>query len=338
MRPPFFSIIVATCRDDYPMPLFPEKHVFDIIIESLLEQTFKSFELIVVDLIYETRANFFEEHYPDLPFEVLHIPDKSSIFKDLGIQRICSSRNTGLIFARGRCCIFSDDCQKWGKDSLTHLHRWGFRNFGATARLWRDIGEGPYECDSRWVGHGIAGTMATRFLPAQQIGHFGGSLSMAPTEQLLKINGWDEMFDGSAQLEDTDVAYRLGAAGLRMALEGHAQVIEYEHKACSEIARSLRINSIKCNGAWGFRYWNKQPVRIRANDRVMTKEEIAAFKRGECCYLKKDCCGASGHPCLDRFANKDMIHIYEDMRLILPLGALRKSATWENAHNFLGIM
>jgi len=340
MSKPFFSLIVPTCRDAYPMPLHENKHIFQLIVENLVAQTFKSFELIVVDLLWDHRHQWFQENYPDLPFPVLHIPDKSSVFKDLGLQRICSSRNTGLIFARGACTIYSDDCQHWSPDALEHLHKWGKKGFGATVRLWRDVGEGPYEVDSRWAAHNIAGTNRTAFIPASNLGYFGGSLSMAPTQKFVEINGWDEMFDGSAQLEDTDMSKRLGAAGLKMALEGHPRCIEYEHKACSSLSRAIRNVSSKCNGAWGFRFWNNMPQRIEANRRVMTDEEVKGFIEGQCVMLKQvdgqDKCGVSNHPCLDRFANKEMIRMYQDMRLILPLGMLRENATWENAHHFLG--
>lgn len=332
-----FSIIVNTCRDPYSMPLFPNKSIFDLLIENLVNQTFEDFELIVVDLCWDKRRDLFQTNYQDLPFPVLHIPDKTSIFKDLGITRICTAKNTGIIFARGRNLIFSDDCQYWGPNALKFLTGWAKNNHGATCRLYRDVGDGPYECDSRWRSLGISGTDRTWFGNANQVGYLGGTLTMLPLATMLQINGYDEMFDGSRQLEDADLCRRVGAVGLKIALEGHPRVIEYEHTACSKMANVKNI-ATKCNGAYGFPYWNAQKPRIRANTHIMGDNVLRSFLNDECSMLSPEGkCKASGDTCRDRYTNKKYMKIYQDMRLVFNLSVLNAQSSWDCAYNMLGV-
>jgi len=226
---PFFSVIVTTCRGDYPFVHHSDWHVLNKIAENLRRQTFRDFELIIVDLCWDLRMEWVDDvcNGDGFDFPILHIPDKDSVFRDLSLIRICSARNTGLLYARGKCVIFSDDGQEWSVDALERLHSWGENGAGATCRLHRDNGYGPIEIDSRWMSYQIEGTDKTKVVRADGIGYLGGTLSMVPLEAMLECNGWDEMFDGSRQLEDSDMAKRLGALNLKMALEGHPTCVEF---------------------------------------------------------------------------------------------------------------
>jgi hypothetical protein len=325
---PFFSVVVATCRDAHPMPRQRSRNVLTQIAENLAKQTFCDFELIVVDLLHHRRPYFYEDDQWGFP--ILHIPDKSSPFKDLQLVRICAGRNTGLMYARGENIIFSDDCQEWSRDSLEHLVPWAKNGHGATCRLHRNRGRGPEEFDSRWVAYGIDGTMKTKFVSASGIGYFGGTLSMAPTHYFEEINGWDEMFDGGRQLEDADVARRLGAAGLKMALEGHPQCVEYEHEPCSGLI--MRHGTfVKCNGAYIYPIWNEQPDRIRANDRVLFDEELEFMLPDMCRVLEAGKCGVSKDPCQPMSTRPKLLKIYQDKRLVSDFRQLRAERTWDMA-------
>ena len=327
---PFFSIIITTCRDDYPMKHKPETHVLAQMAENCLRQTFDDFELIVVDLLWEKRPRYLEENFGGLGFPILHIPDKNSVFRDLHLVRICSARNTGLLYARGQCVIFTDDCQDWSPNALERLASWGKNDVGATIRLHRDNGKGPVECDSRWEAYGIEGTLRTKCVNAAHIGYLGGSLSMVPIINMLQCNGWDEMFDGGRQLEDSDMAKRLGAGGLKMALEGHAKCIEYKQTPCS--GHIMRTNTIvKCNGAYIYPIWDENPKRIRANEETLRNRVIDTFMEGECLKLKGGKCSNSGDKCEGGWNRRSLMGIYKDRRLVFDLAQLRSERTWETA-------
>lgn len=330
---PFFSIVITTCRDDHPMPKRPDAHVLALMAENCIRQTFRDFELIVVDLCYKDRRRWLQENYGMLDFPVLHIPDKASIFRELHLTRICSARNTGLLYARGKCVIFSDDCQEWSENALERLYDWGSHDCGATVRLHRDRGRGSYECDSRWVAYGIQNTLKTKVVQADGIGFLGGTLSMVPIDKMLECNGWDEMFDGSRQLEDSDMAKRLGATGLKMALEGHAKCIEYSHGSCSgNIHRGAK--DAKCNGAYIYPIWEAQPQRYRANDRVLTDDELDRFMSGECVWLAEGGkCKASGDKCEAMWNRRSLMNIYKDNRLVFDLAEMREDRAWSTAEH-----
>jgi glycosyltransferase involved in cell wall biosynthesis len=328
---PFFSVIVATCRGDYPFVNSPDDHVLDRIVDCCEKQTFKDFELIIVDLMYDYRSDYLKERIAGLDFPVLHVIDKDSIFRDLMMIRICSAKNTGLLYARGQCVIFSDDGQDWSEDAFEQLHGWGSHNAGATCRLHRDNGFGPVEIDSRWHAYKMQGELRTKLVPAHGIGYLGGSLSMVPMERMLQCNGWDEMFDGSRQLEDADMARRLGATGLKMALEGHPQVVEYKLNPCdSQLYRQGLL--AKCNGSYIYPIWDKQPNRIRANDRLLTDQELDKFLWKNCPQLQKDSkCMTSKEICEGEkiWNRRSLLNIYKDQRLVFDLEELRAERSWE---------
>jgi hypothetical protein len=337
---PFFSVIVCTCRGDKPFKHKSDWHVLDKIVENLERQTFRDFELIIVDLCWEFRMEWIDEWRNSTPeaqqFPVLHIPDKSSVFRDLGLIRISTAKNTGLLYARGDCVIFSDDGQEWSENALEALRRWGENDAGATCRLHRDNGRGPIEIDSRWMAHGIEGTLRTKVVRADGIGYFGGTLSMVPTARMLECNGWDEMFDGARQLEDSDMARRLGATGLKMALEGHPKCIEYAMNSCR--ADKVRNHlATKCNGAYIYPIWDEepegpggQPTRIRANDKLLTDEQLDSFVSGCCPKLDYNgYCMVSKDECTKTWPRRSLMNIYQDERLVFDLTELRKERSWE---------
>ena len=336
---PLFSVIVATCRDDTPFVHHPW-HVLDKIIENLRRQTFRDFELIIVDLCYDLRSNYLEQIAP-VDFPILHIPDKDSIFKDLSLIRISSSKNTGLLYARGKNVIFSDDGQEWSQDALRLLATWAKYRVGATCRLHRDNGKGVFECDSRWVAYGMKGMFGTKIVNARDIGYLGGTLSMVPIEPMLLCNGWDEMFDGSRQLEDGDMAKRLGETGLKVVLEGHPRCVEYLLRGCNADKVQGRI-MVKCNGSYLYPRLDEQPYHMIANNTLPTDEQLGTFMAGRCTkFTKQGICATSKDPC-DVFRKKKrrkficpdigyLSRIYQDTRLVFNLRQMRAERSWETA-------
>ena len=138
------------------------------------------------------------------------------------------------------------------------------------------------------------------------------------------------MFDGSRQLEDSDMARRLGAAGLKMVLEGHPQVIEHELRPCDSQLYRQGL-SAKCNGSYIYPIWDEQPDRVRANDRVLTDEELDHFLWKNCRRLKDGKCMVSGDACDNEknWNRRSLMNIYKDPRLAFDLAELRAERSWE---------
>jgi cellulose synthase/poly-beta-1,6-N-acetylglucosamine synthase-like glycosyltransferase len=143
---------------------------------------------------------------------------------------------------------------------MSLLAEWAKQGIGCTMayekRIWnRDGGKDHVTGrDARGEHLGIAIGEGKR-VPPRQIGFLGGTMSMLPLDALIELNGFDEMFDGSRQLEDADMCLRLAALGQNMAYERRASVIEYEVGAYDE--RVVSTEPIKCNGAYADWVWKK---------------------------------------------------------------------------------
>jgi hypothetical protein len=328
MTNPFFSVIVATCRGDHPFVHHREWHVLDKIVENLTKQSFRDFELIIVDLVWNFRKDYIKDKYSDVGFPILHVIDKDSVFRDLQLTRICSAKNTGIMYARGEHLIFSDDGQEWAADALSCLEKWARQGIGATCRLHRDHGAGPVECDSRWKAYGLDDVVNTKVVNAAGIGYFGGTMSMCPTENMLWCNGFDEMFDGSRQLEDGDMCRRLDSTGLNIALDGKPFIVEYDLSGCDN--RVHRANTIsKCNGSYCYPVWKEHPKRVRANDHLSTDDILDTFMSNKCLVINNESrCTVSKTICPMKCNNRSLVNIYKDSRLLFNLADMRNSSPW----------
>ena len=71
------SIILPTAREDYSIIGSPNLHIFAPTLESLRNQTFKDFELIIIDGLYHFRQKLFQGepfHKDKFAFHIEHIP------------------------------------------------------------------------------------------------------------------------------------------------------------------------------------------------------------------------------------------------------------------------
>jgi glycosyltransferase involved in cell wall biosynthesis len=335
---PLFSVVIATARENAAFLNRPDWRVLDKIVECCDRQTFRDFELIVVDVLHEFRPRYFEG--VKLGFPVLHIPDKRGPFKDAKLTRICSARNTGIMYARGQFLVTGDDGEDWSPDAFQRFVGWVKRCMGATGRLYRDNGAGPESVDSRFAAYRMPDTGGYRLVLAASAGYLGGTLTMTPMSVMLRCNGFDEMFDGSRQLEDADLAYRLGAARLRVALDGSIKVVEYAQKKWEGDSRVFRATPhIKCNGAYFYPIMHRR--RIAANDRQLTSAEVETFLKGRCPKLDpRGFCSISKGACLDGWKwgtpedGMELLRkVYLDQRLVFSLKEQQEHRSWETAQS-----
>jgi hypothetical protein len=344
---PVLSVIVCTARVDYPFVHHRDWHVLDKIVENCQKQTFKDFELIIVDLLYFHRPNYFSDAESKYNFKIIHIPDKKSIFRELKLPRISSSKNTGIIFSSGKHLVFSDDGQEWPDNALESLGIIARKRIGASCKFFKDEGGGPFEYDSRWVAYNIAGTRKSKCVNADLMGYFGGTLSMVSSDVMLVCNGWDEMFDGSRQLEDGDMAKRLGSYGCLMILNGEVEVVEHEMDSWV-FNKDIVMPKVflKCNGAYFYPImFGRRKKRFIANDRLLTDEELMSYTHGKCRMISDGgLCNISNDNCLGKkwvwTTNPDdtravsegrfndigfLKRVYQDKRLVFSLRKIRES-------------
>lgn len=186
-------------------------------LQSLKEQTFKDFELIIVDGYYDRRKNEVLSIIDNInvSFPVSYIREKSSRWKGQRHQ-VCNARNTALIFVNGQYVVHIDDCTKMPNDWIErHL-------------IYLEKG---YLVAGSWVGYqfitkdgqGIEGCYGPEYRSTivkepneVDAGWFYGQNCSYPLEPVLDINGFDEILDGEIGQEDISLAIRLQRKGYRV--------------------------------------------------------------------------------------------------------------------------
>jgi hypothetical protein len=336
-----FSVVMHTCRqDNYMLP----DTVLKMMVDSMHHQNYQGdFELIIVDLLWQERHQRFQELLRQISprFPVLHIPDKSSPFKDHGLLRIATPKNTGIIFARGENVVFTDDCQVIPENALSYISEHAAAGLGSTMgyekRLLRAREEDQVTgVDQRGNNLEIP-EGESKVVLTSSIGFLGGTMSMLPMKSLLDINGWDEMFDGSRQLEDGDMIVRLTILGQEMAYENRCRIIEYE---CGAYGDVVNTEPIKCNGAYAQHVWSLGDRKVA--NQLQGEELDLVIERmywGGCVRLRdEDKCWPHESDCT-KLGDKEFLEtIYKDPRLCFNLREEREKASWDNALSYLGVV
>ncbi|RLF11583.1 MAG: hypothetical protein DRJ69_01705, partial [Thermoprotei archaeon] len=224
------TLLLNTCRPDFPLVGLPDVFIFEPTVRSLNRQAFKDFELVIVDAKWsERRRRWLEEH---ARFPVKYLSAWPNRYLEHGLCAICTQKNKGLLYAEGDLVVFIDDA--------TEFPRWWL------ARMWRHWSRGYwpmsltyyYEAgrpkilgqSSRYVErfygreHDKEEGFRLYIRPGEQVrdsradfvsgvrpapGQWFYAGSSAPLEVLLDVNGLDESFDGSKGLEDVDLGMRL---------------------------------------------------------------------------------------------------------------------------------
>lgn len=286
------SLVMATARASYPSEIngshLVDKngpHLFDIILKSLERQTFTDFEIIIVDALYHKRKDFFQHnHYP---FPVKHIADKPSVWLSKGMWAICSARNQGIIHSDGELVVFIDDAFGFGRDWLELFWKYYDEDLlfaQALADFYTQEGEkvirdGEWIRDSRWkfVDEGSEHLRMHGDAYIHTLGDWfnvcgGTAVSM---EMLLRVNGFDENFDGTKSLEDCDLGRRLVELGCefvfdkRLKSNGYDTYYHLENQTYngSDFKSNLPLIQI-----------NSDRPRIVVNKDLLTEEEVKFVK------------------------------------------------------------
>ena len=91
------SCILCTARNDYPIIGLDNMFIFEPTFRSLEKQTFRDFELIVVDALYPKRKEWIEKH--EWSFPVKYVPPHSNhrFWLDRGLWNVSGMLNTALL-------------------------------------------------------------------------------------------------------------------------------------------------------------------------------------------------------------------------------------------------
>ncbi len=276
------SLVMATARASYPV----EKkgpHIFEIILKSLESQTFTDFEFIIVDSLYNKRKDFFQhKHYS---FPVKHIEPRPNIWLSKGMWALCSARNQGIIHSDGELVVFIDDVFGFGPDWL-ELYWNYYEKDGLFAQALADFytpeGEklirgGEWVRDSRWkfVDEGSAYLMKYGDAYIHNVGSwFYGAGASASMEMLLRVNGFDENFDGTKSLEDCDLGNRLAMLGCQFVFDKRLKINGYPHDREIRISETKNYEDLNFKSNYSLYQVNRDRPRIIVNKDLLTEEEI----------------------------------------------------------------
>lgn len=293
---PSISCVLCTARSDYPIIGLPDIHLFEPTIQSLAKQTFRDFELVLVDALHEQRKT---HDFSKLPFIVKHVPihPNHRFWLDRKRWFVCAALNTGIIHAEGELLVRIDDCSEFNEQFLQRFwdgYRSGFfplamhtryRN-GKQAYYDEEYRKNGYEFareraedqkvleqfhergkpvrDTRWPTVEARGGRMVGF-PQWFYGYSSVSLDAA-----LKLNGFNELFDGLKGQEDQEFGMRLGLAGYRdmFLLDVNHWVVEHEHESIPEDVVAGGVRPFKCN--YGLYLLNERRGVWRANERSLT--------------------------------------------------------------------
>lgn len=263
------SVCMTTSSVDYPM-LHRQESIYDLFRASIANQTYEGpIEVIVAD----TEAGRLAREYAG-PWERA---ERVVLTKQVHHDRIAISaaRNTAASYARGELLVFCDDCTELLPSFLegaVKLHSRGkvptrlllsagpatsrTRTTSTRALLQAGLSAGSFEhVDPVWRGCGYP-TDRTWTLSGQ-----AGGVFVVPLEQLLRLNGFDENFDGNWGCEDIEFWTRFDR--LRLERVGHADlaVLRWAHQPTPPRAVLRR-----CREAYA--QWAYRNPRIEANRRL----------------------------------------------------------------------
>lgn len=298
------SAVMATARDDFPIMGLPDVHIFQPTLESLENQTFKDFELIIVDALYPKRKPWVRKW--SFPIKYVPAHPKHRFWLDKGLWNVAGMLNTGLLYCEGELVVRLDDCCEipdenylkriWAnyqsgyfplamhvryhagrparvnKEYLRNGYeaKCTIREVSDRAELLKNLyGEGGIVRDTRWPTVEKYGQMIAP--PEWFYGYSSFSLGAA-----LKINGFNELFDGLKGQEDQDFGIRLYELGYRFLLNKDLWVIEHEHLP----PVVLSPDPFKCN--YGIILYEKTKRLNRANDWNLTLDD--------CNWIRKNIC------------------------------------------------
>ena len=215
MNDPKVTIILDTVRPDEAYVGKPDWHVIGTVIEDLKKQTFKDFELIVVDGVEDRVYN---QCVIPPGFPVHHVSPMKNLWTRNKKVAISTFRNTALSIARGEFIVNLDDCCRLPPTYVEVFAAAYFNHGICLSATW------PQNGDTRPQGLGGAEAIAAVGLnrlwvsrgevPPGGIYGFGSY----PLAKAVEINGYDLAYDGRMYLEDADFSTRLAAVGVKMHL------------------------------------------------------------------------------------------------------------------------
>lgn len=199
-------------------------HYIELTLKSLEEQTFKDFEIIISHKYPEDIVDTLKEY--DLPIKLVR--EKLSIWHKLGDKypTLCNNINTAIIHSSGDLLWRLDDLTFFNKNTLEEINLLYKSGFMMTSRGYRVI-DYDDSLDINLIKEERIGInkiklinkcWRSQYKPITERPHIGISKSMCwgfsstiSRNDFIRINGQNELFDGSISGTDMELGMRLSA-------------------------------------------------------------------------------------------------------------------------------
>lgn len=298
------SYVSITARSDFPTVGLPNLHLFEPTLKTLANQTFTDFEYIIADVFYEDRKDYFKEHNYGLKIKHIPAPniwakhglvqtchqfnkgiihaDGELLFFDADsgmlhpqlMENLWKHYKDGYFVSLGfgSDVTFAPELQerKLGKDGNYEYPAGSWQGTSKANALMPWIKELGYGYEGQVIfDHRYRQLFLDQTAPdweGRQIppDWFYG-ISTVSMEAILKVNGFNNAFDGDSALNDVDL-------GNRLVIAGYDNLWMFRDSYCIEAfagpywhpkMRKIRPE-VKCNN--GMVLYNKLSGRYRANE------------------------------------------------------------------------
>lgn len=338
------SIIYGTARPDFPMIDLPNIHQFTPFLKSLQRQTFKDFEVIISDVLYEQRKyNFSRFNFP-----VKHLnPNVFSWALKKGLWGLQDGFNWGLVHAEGELLLwFGDCCELVNPDSLQLWWDWYMKGYFAQALVVYYKGNQPFFVDDaikmkyakkgttlyyqpeifkKHVKEGILKDVLKdsrwQYVEKSLNGIYpcGGELfygyASSSLDAMLRVNGYDSNFDGSKSLGDVECGLRLERLGFQFVLDKRLWLVERVHKPIPpKVLWGSPKQEFRSN--YSLMMLNKEKKLVRANSYKLSREELEwIIEHGTHWSVPRPKEGTYGYKLLMEWYNHPPIFDLRELRL-----------------------
>jgi len=282
---PKISVIYPTCRIGG----------VDILVDAMENQSFKDFEVILVDELYDFRKGMVDDYAKKHGVNIRHVKPKH--LKGVPFQ-LANNMNTGLLWAEGELIVVLEDYMWAGADWLK-MHWDLYRKFSTLvvgnlrfvplpetkwetrpimrnrqfhikeeeiAEGWISIFKKEFKGDTEKLERqvyiddyrkldGFGGPLIDGRYKFIEGKWFWGNMSI-PLETILNLNGWDEHYDGGHGYREIDVGERAELLGQKILYDPENRIYHFDHSALFQMVSIFGDNHI---------YHDIRMERIRAD-------------------------------------------------------------------------
>jgi glycosyltransferase involved in cell wall biosynthesis len=300
-KKPLISICMPTASHDRPMA-YRSESIYELLRHSIVNQTYEGpIEVIVADAMIDRLSREFRAAWERV--------DRVVLTKQVRHGRIAISgaRNTAAVYARGDLIVFVDDCTELLPSFLeaaAELHACGkiptrvlltaadpLPSGKIPTRDLLRVGKFDY-VDPLWRSHGCPTDLTEWKLSGQ-----AGGVFVTPREVFLRLNGFDENFDGNWGCEDHEFWTRFDRLDLPRVGRADLAVIRWPHSPTWHLAWEQELGGItpprvtirRCREVYA--QWAYRSSRIEANRRL-SDETLEQLRRAPPCGPTCGLCAA----------------------------------------------